>query len=85
MIPKEFKVGDHFYLWVKPKKTSLKFKSCVELAPRYYGPFKILDRIGPVAYRIAFPTNMKTRNVFHVSLLKKYVYDPNYITNWNVI
>ena len=47
---KEFQVGDHVYLHIKPKKISLMIGSCAMLAPRYCGHFKILERIGPVAY-----------------------------------
>lgn len=83
---KEFEVEDHVYLRVNPKKSSLKIKSFAKLEPRYScGPFKVLDRIGPIAYRISFPTNMRAHNVFHVSLLKKYVHDPNHVVDWNVI
>ena len=54
-VLKEFKIGDHVYLRVKPRKSSLKLGSCAKLTPRYCGSFEFLDRIGPVAYRIAFP------------------------------
>jgi hypothetical protein len=64
---------------VKPKKSSLKLGSCTNLAAKFYGPFEILDRIGPVAYMIALPTSMNVHNVFHVYLLKKYVHDPNHV------
>ena len=40
---------------------------------------------GIVAYRISFPTNMRTQKKIHGSLLKKYVHDPNHIVYWNVI
>ena len=80
-IHKEFKIGDHVYLRVKPRKISLRLGSCANMEPRYYGPFEFLDRIGP----IAFPANMRAHIVFHVSLLKKYVHDPNHIIDWNVI
>ena len=55
------------------------------MAPKYCGPFKVHDRIGAVAYRTAFPTNMRDHNFFHVYLLKKYVHDSNHIIDWNVI
>ena len=52
---------------------------------KYCGLFEVLERIGPVAYRIAFPTSARSHNVFHVSLLKKYVHDPNHVIYWDVI
>ena len=45
----------------------------------------MLERIGSVAYRLAFPNITSAHNVFHVSLLKKYVHDPNHVINWDVI
>ena len=76
---REFKVGEHVLLKVKPKKISLKLGSCTKLAARFCGPFEILDRIGLVAYMLALPPSMNVHNVFHVSLLKKYVHDPNHV------
>ena len=82
---REFGVGDHVYLRVRAKKSSLKLESCVKMSPRYCGPFEVLERIGHVAYRLAFPASTRAHNVFHVSLLKKYVHDPNHVINWDVI
>ena len=46
---------------------------------------QVLERIGPVAYRLAFLASTKAHNVFHVSLLKRYVHDPNHVINWDAI
>ena len=81
----EFRVGDHVYLKVRAKKSFLKLGSCAKLSPRYCEPFEVLERIGQVAYRLAFPTSTRDDNVFHVSLFKKYVHDPNHVINWDVI
>ena len=78
-------MGEHVILKVHPKKRSLKLGMCTKLAARFYGPFEILDKIGPVAYMLAFPTSMNVHNVFHVSLLKKYVLDPNHVMELNLI
>jgi hypothetical protein len=56
-----------------------------KLAARYCRLFEILERIGPVAYVIALPASMSIHNVFHVSLLKKYIHDANHLIDWNVI
>ena len=54
-----------------------------KLAPRYVGPFKILDRIGPVAYHLALPPVLeRMHNVFYVSQLRKYVPDPDHIMSY---
>ena len=82
---RELNVGDHVYLRVRERKSYLKLGSCAKLSPRYYGPFEVLERIGPIAYIISFPTNTRSQYVFHVSLLKKYLHDPNHVINWYVI
>jgi hypothetical protein len=58
---------------------------CAKLSPCYCGPFEVLERIGPVAYRQDLPPTIISHNVFHVSLLKKYVHYPNHIIYFIVI
>jgi hypothetical protein len=60
-------------------------RTCAKHAPRFFGPFEILDIVGHVAYRLALPPIVKAHNVFHVSMLKKYVHDSNHIIDWSVI
>ena len=45
----------------------------------------MLANIGPVAYQLALPTNIKVDDIFHVSLLRKYMHDTTHIVDWNVI
>jgi hypothetical protein len=82
---KEFKVGDHVFLKVKANKHFLKLGSCSKLETKYCGPFDIIESIGLVAYILAFPASMTIHNVFHVSLLKKYIPDANHVIDWNLI
>jgi hypothetical protein len=79
------KVGEHVLLKVKANRSSLKLGNCAKLAAIFCGPFEILERIGPVAYMLALPKSMNIHNVFHVSLLTKYIPDANHVIDWNVI
>ncbi|XP_062114201.1 uncharacterized protein LOC133825251 [Humulus lupulus] len=57
-----------------------------KLIPRFVGPFKILERIRDVAYRLAMPPAFSgVHNVFHVSMLCKYVSDPSHILSYEVL
>ena len=82
---REFKVGDHVFLKVKTNRSSLNMGNCSKLAAKFCGPFEILERIGLVAYMLAFPASMTVHNVFHISLLKKYIPDVNHVIDWNMI
>jgi hypothetical protein len=72
-------VGDHVFLKVKANKSSLRLGNCSKLVARFCGPFEILERIGIVAYMLALPASMTVHNVFHISLLKKYILDVNHV------
>jgi hypothetical protein len=67
-----FEVGDHVYLKVSPMKSVKRFGVKGKLAPRYIGPFPILEKCGNVAYKLELPPSLAgVHNIFHISQLKK--------------
>ena len=75
-----FQVGDHVYLRVSPMKGVQRFGFKGKLAPRYVGPFPILEQCGPVAYRLELPAQLSAvHNIFHVSQFRKCLRVPTKI------
>jgi hypothetical protein len=67
-----FEVGDYVYLNVSPMRSVKRFNMKGKFAPRYIGPFKIIERRGEVAYQLELPESLAgVHDVFHVSQLKK--------------
>jgi len=68
---------------VSPLKGSLQFYKRSKLAPRFIGSFEILQRVGPIAYRLALPPFLQgIHDVFHVSNMRPYMPDPNHVIHY---
>ena len=77
----EFSVGDLVFVKISPLRKVVRFGRKGKLAPRFVGPFPILERIGALAYRVSLPEKMAgVHNVFHVSHLRKCVHDSSVTT-----
>ena len=72
-----FEEGDWVFLRLQTyKQMSLKqLNKDNKLAPRYYGPYKVLQKIGSMAYKIELPASSRVHPIFHVSYLKKVIGD----------
>ncbi|KAI3786621.1 hypothetical protein L1987_40439 [Smallanthus sonchifolius] len=78
--PLEFQVGDMVLFKISPWKGVIRFGKRGKLNTRYVGPFKIVKRIGPVAYQLDLPEGLSgVHDVFHVSNLKKCLADETHV------
>ena len=69
-----------------PKRGVVRFGKRGKLSPRFIGPFKILKRVGTIAYWLALPPSMSgVHEVFQVSMLQRYTPDPAHVVDWGEI
>ena len=68
-----FSVGDWVYVKLRPyRQTSLAGNNYQKLGKCYYGPYQVIERVGPIVYKLALPSSTKIHHVFHCSLLKPH-------------
>ena len=78
-----YEAGDQVFIRIMPNKSTIRFRKGKSLSPQFIGPFKIQEKIGPIAYRLVLPPHLhKTHNVFHVSVLRHDVADESHKLNW---
>ena len=76
-------MGDHVFLEVMPNRGVVRFDKWGKLSLRYIGPFKVLGRVGTIAYLLALlPSLSSVYAVFHVSMLRTYTPDPTHVVDW---
>ncbi|XP_052878226.1 uncharacterized protein LOC108466422 [Gossypium arboreum] len=78
----EYAVGDLVFLKVSPWKKVLRFGQKGKLSPRFIGPYRVVRRIGPVAYQLKLPSELsQIHDVFHVSMLRRYRSDLSHVVS----
>ena len=79
-------MDDHVFLKVMPNSKVIIFGERGKLAPRYVGPFEILEMVGTISYWLVLPPSLSgVHEVFHVSMLQKYTLDPAHVVDWGEI
>nr|KYP44183.1 Retrotransposable element Tf2 [Cajanus cajan] len=78
--PLEFTEGEHVFLKVTLTSGVGRALRARKLTPRFVGPYQIIQRVAPIAYRLALPLSLSNlHDVFHVSQLRKYIHDPSHV------
>ena len=76
----QFEIGDRVFLKISPWKGVLRFGRRGKLSPRFIGPYEVMSKVGPVAYRLKLPLELsRIHDTFHVSMLRKCIPDPSHV------
>ena len=81
-----YEIGEKVFLKVSPWKKVMRFGKKGKLSPIFIGPYEVIEKVGPMAYRLALPSDLeKIHNVFHVSMLRRYRSDPSHVVSSETI
>ena len=81
-----YEISEKVYLKVLPWKKVIRFGKKSKLSPRLIGPYEVIEKVGPVAYKLALPPKWeKIHNVFHVSMLRRYRSDQSHVVSLEMI
>ena len=82
----QYEIGEKVFLKVSPWKKIMRFGRKGKLSPRFIGPYEVMEKVGPVAYRLALPPKLeKIHNFFHISMLRRYRSDPSHVVSSEII
>ena len=82
----QYEIDEKMFLKVSLWKKVMRFGRKGKLNPRFIGPYEVIEKVGPVAYRLALPLELeKIYNVFHISILRRYRSDPSHTVSSEII
>ena len=82
----QYEIGGKVFLKVSPRKKVMRFRRKGKLSPRFIGLYEVIEKVGPVSYRLVLPPELeKIHNVFHVSMLRRYRSDPSHMVSSKII
>ena len=81
-----YEIGEKVFLKVSPWKKVMRFGRKGNLSPRFIGSYEVIEKVGPVAYKLALPPELeKIHKAFHVSMLRRYRLDPSHVVSSETI
>ena len=81
-----YEIDEKVFLKVSPWKKVMRFGKKGKLSPRFIGLYEVIEKVGPIAYRLALPPDLeKIHNVFHVSMLGRYRSDSSHVVSTETI
>ena len=81
-----YEIGEKVFLKVSPWKKVMRFGEKGKLSSRFIGPYEVIEKVGPVAYRLALPPDLeKIHDMFHASMLRRYRSNPSHVVSSETI